>query len=256
MMGSMATRQDGSRPTATQRRAHARSVTLAGRLGAALREARRASGRLQRDASVEAGVSQPRFSELERGLGASASLATWTAAAEAIGEQLVAFLEHVPGASLPRDYQHLRRQQLVVGLAHRGGWRPMPEHPVDADAFRSRSIDVFLTRVGRCEAVVVEIWDWFNDVGAAMRGLDDKIAAVRRSLGPEGDDPDAPWSISGLWVVRGTQRNRQLVRELGNLFAAKFPGSARAWLGAPLGIRQPPCPLALASCGPTSPVPG
>ena len=98
MMRSMPTRQGGSRPTAAQRRAHARSVALAGQLGAARREARRASGRLQREASVEAGVSQPRFSELERGLGASASLATWTAAAEALGEQLVAFLEHVSGA--------------------------------------------------------------------------------------------------------------------------------------------------------------
>ncbi len=159
-------------------------------------------------------------------------MATWAAAAEAVGEQLVAFLEHIPGASLPRDYEHLKRQQLVVSAAMKGGWEPMPESPIDPNVIRSRSIDVFLTRRHRREAAAVEIWDWFNDVGAAMRGLNDKVAAVRRSLGPEGDDRDALWSISGLWVVRGTQRNRQLVRELGNLFAAKFSGSARAWLGA------------------------
>jgi len=207
-------------------------VALAGRLGAALREARRASGRLQREASVEAGVSQPRFSELERGLGASASLATWTAAAEALGEQLVAFLEHVSGGSLPRDYEHLKRQQLVVSAAMRGGWEPTPESPIDPNALRSRSIDVFLARRYRREAAAVEIWDWFNDVGAAMRGLDDKVAAVRRGLGPDADGDNEAWRVRGLWVVRGTRRNRELVRELHDLVASKFAGSAIAWLAA------------------------
>jgi hypothetical protein len=179
--------------------------------------------------SVEAGTSQPRYSELERGLGASASLTTWTSAAEAVGEQLVAFLEHVPGAARPRDYEHIKRQQLIVGIAVKGGWRPMPEHPVDADAFRSRSIDVFLTRVAQREAVVVEIWDWFADIGHAMRGLDGKTAAIRR-MSEEGRSD--PWRVIGLWVVRGTKRNRTLVRELGDIFAAKFGGSSRAWLAA------------------------
>jgi hypothetical protein len=195
-----------------------------------LREARLASGRLQGEASLEAGISQPRYSELERGLGASASLATWTAAAEAVDEQLVAFLERVPGATRPRDYEHLKRQQLVVGAATRGGWRPIPESPVDTNAIRSRSIDVFLTRAHLHEAAVVEIWDWFNDVGAAMRGLDDKISAIRRGLGNE--DPVSEWPVGGLWVVRGTRRNHDLTRELRDVFASKFAASATGWLAA------------------------
>jgi hypothetical protein len=181
---------------------------------------------------MEAGISQPRYSELERGLGASAPLATWSAAAEALGEQLVAFLEHVPGAALPRDYEHLKRQQLVVRAAIKGGWQPMPESPIDPSAVRSRSIDVFLTRADRHEAAAVEIWDWFNDVGAAMRGLDNKIAAIRRTLAPDADGDIGAWRVGGLWVVRGTHRNRGLVRELRDVFESKFSGSAAGWLAA------------------------
>jgi hypothetical protein len=117
----------------------------------------------------------------------------------------------------------------------KGGSEPMPESPIDPIALRSRSIDVFLTRAALREAVAVEVWDWFDDVGAAMRGLDGKMAAIRLNLGPEADHRDAPWSIGGLWVVRGTRRNRQLVRELQDLFAAKFRGSPRGWLSALTG---------------------
>jgi hypothetical protein len=154
-----------------------------------------------------------------------------------VGQQLVAFLERVPGAARPRDYEHIKRQQLVVGIAVRGGWRPMPEHPVDADSLRSRSIDVFLMRVAQREAVVVEIWDWFADVGEAMRGLDGKTAAAKRMLE---DRRNGPWRVAGLWVVRGTRRNRELVGELRELFASKFPGIPAAWLTA---LEDPTTPM-------------
>ena len=108
----------------------------------------------------------------------------------------------------------------------------MPEHPVDALALRSRSIDVFLTRAHSHEAVVVEIWDWFNDVGAAMRGLDDKVSAIRRALGTQSHDSLEAWGAGGIWLVRGTRRNRELVREFQDLFESKFAGSSIAWLAA------------------------
>lgn len=234
----MATDQQRRRTTQSQRRGQLRSEELASRLGRGLREARIAAGRLQRQVAAEAGISQPRCSDLELGRGAGATIETWTIAAEAVGQQLVAFLEHVPGAARPRDYEHIKRQQLVVGIAVKGGWRPMPEHPIDADALRSRSIDVFLTRAPGSEAVVVEIWDWFADVGDAMRGLDGKTAAVTRMLE---DRRAGPWRVGGLWVVRGTRRNRMLVREVQDLFAAKFGGSPRAWLSA-LGRADTPMP--------------
>ncbi len=46
-----------------------------------------------------------------------------------------------------------------------------------------------------------------------------------RALGPE-------WRVQGLLVVRGTHRNRALVRDLRPLFAARYPASSQAWLRA------------------------
>jgi len=232
MIRPMPTGQRRGRATQSQRRGQARSAELADRLGRGLREARVSAGRLQRQVAAEAGISQPRCSDLERGLGAGATLETWALAAEAVGRQLVAFLERVPGAARPRDYEHIKRQQLIVGIAVRGGWHPMPEHPLDGDSLRSRSIDIFLTRADRREAMVVEIWDWFADVGDAMRGLDDEIAAIRRTLAPGADGDIEAWRVGGLWVVRGTHRNRGLVRELRDVFESKFSGSAAGWLAA------------------------
>jgi len=80
---------------------------------------------------------------------------------------------------------------------------------------------------------VVEIWDWFDDVGGVLRGLDGKVVALRDRL-----DSSADWTVRGLFVVRDTRRNRQLVTELGPMFAARFPGNARTWLRALTDPRQ------------------
>ncbi len=139
--------------------------------------------------------------------------------------QLAAFIEAQPGADLPHDIEHLRRQALVVELSRAGGWAATPEAAVAGDSPRPRSIDVLLEREAHREVAVVEIWDLILDGGAAMRGLEAKVAATRGRLGSE-------WWIEGLLVVRGTHRNRRLVRELAGLFAARYPASSRAWLGA------------------------
>jgi transcriptional regulator with XRE-family HTH domain len=181
----------------------------------------------QAQTAFRAGVSQARISQLERGHGRGASLETWATVAAAVGEQIVGFLERAPGASLPRDIEHLRRQSALIEIARPGGWSSLPEFRLDQDARWSRSIDVALVRRATAEAVVVEIWNWFEDVGAALRGLDGKVAALRDQL-----DPSVQWTVRGLFVVRDTRRNRQLVTELRPMFAARFPGNARVWLRA------------------------
>ncbi len=206
-----------------------RSGYLAQRIGIGLRESRIGVRLTQAEASDRAGVSQPFWSRLERGGGGTASLETLAACAAAVDTQLAAFLEAVPGADLPRDMEHLRRQQLVVGLARNGGWIARPERPIDPLARRSRSIDVELERTSRREIAVVEIVDLLTDGGDAMRGLADKVAAVRRDAG-------AGWSVSGLLVLRSTSRNRGLVQEFADLFAARFPASSAAWLAS---LRDP-----------------
>ena len=210
----------------------ARAEELATRLGVALRESRMASGLIQADVARSAGVVQSFVSRMERGLGASASLETWAAVAVSAGAQLAAFLEELPGAARPRDYEHLKRQQLVVEAAVAGGWRATIEHPTGRRSDRPASVDVRLDRAERRETAIIEIWDWFDDVGAAYRGFDEKLTAAsrehaRRELG--GADP---WRVSGVIVVRATRRNRQLVREFRTLFRTRFPGTSATWLAS------------------------
>ena len=210
-----------------------RTSYLAGRVGVALRESRQALRMRQSDAADRAGVSQAFWSLLERGGAGTASLETLASCAAAVSTQLAAFIEATPGATLPRDIEHLRRQQLVIASAAVGGWSARPERPIDPGADRSRSIDVQLERAVRREVAVVEIEDLFADGGQAMRGLEDKVAAVRRGVGSD-------WSVRGLLVLRSTNRNRGLVRELGDLFATRFPASSEVWLAA---LRDPSRPM-------------
>lgn len=178
-------------------------------------------------------MSQPEIAKLEAGGGWNTGLDTWCAAAAAVGQQVAAFLERMPGAHLPRDIEHLRRQDLVIRESVPGGWHALPEALLPDDTPHPRSIDVHLVRERRREIAVVEIWDLIADGGAAMRGLEGKVHSVRQRMGPA-------WNVQGLLLVRGTRRNRELVRELGHLFAARYPASSDAWLRA---LRDPAAPL-------------
>jgi transcriptional regulator with XRE-family HTH domain len=218
-------------PDRTRRRAGSsrlagreRSGYLARRIGIGLRESRIALALTQSQAADRAGVSQTFWSNLERGRGTTASLETLAACAAAVGTQLAAFLEATPGADLPRDIAHLRGQAAIVRFSQPGGWRATVEAAIDPLARRSRSIDVELVRDGLGEIAVVELIDLFSDVGEDLRGLADKVAAVRR------DHPQA--RVSGLIAVRATRRNRALVGELAVVLDARFPGSSTEWIAA------------------------
>jgi hypothetical protein len=169
---------------------------------------------------------------MERGAGHTASIETWAAVAAASGAQLVCFLEELPGATRPRDYQHLRRQQLIASVAARGGWRATAERAVDPSWRRSRSIDVLLERRPHHEIAVVEVVDWFDDVGAAWRGLDAKVATIARDRASVELAGGPPTKVAGLLVIRGTRRNRLLVREFAMIFRTHFPARSGAWLAA------------------------
>lgn len=177
----------------------------------------------QADVAERSGVSQAWVSRMERGLGRTASLETWASVAAAAGSQLASFLENLPGASRPRDYEHLKRQQTVLNVARGGGWTGRAEARIDAWP-RSRSIDVLLQRGASAEIAVAEIWDFFDDVGGSWRGLDGKIETIRR------EHPQS--RVSGIFVVRATKRNRQLIEEFESMFRQRFPASSGAWLRA------------------------
>ncbi len=222
------------RATAARRRGRARAEYVARRIGTGLRDVRLAQGRRQADVSSEAGISQPYYSRIERGLEPGAALETLTACAAALNVQLAAFVEAMPGASLPRDIEHLRRQALIIEIAARGGWQAMPEAALPGDGPRPRSIDVLLTRAIRREAAVIEVWDLLADGGEAIRGLEAKVAATRDRLG-------GTWRVEGLLLLRRTGRNRMLVRDLAPLIRARYPTVSAAWLKA-LGDPGAPMP--------------
>lgn len=213
------------RASAEARRAADRAGYLARRIGTGLRDARLARGLPQREVASTAGITQPFYSRIERGLEHGASLLTLATCASAIDTQLAAFIEALPGASLPRDLEHLRRQSHLVSLAMRGAWVSDPESLLEGDGLRPRSIDVLIRRLAAREAAVVEIWDLLLDGGEAMRGLGAKVLATRQRLGPD-------WRVEGLLLLRATSRNRALVRELAPLLAARFPASSAAWVRA------------------------
>ena len=136
------------------------------------------------------------------------SIETWARVAAAVGDQLVGFLELAPGATPPRDIEHLRRQSALIAAAAAGGWTALPELAIDPGAIRSRSIDVALIRRAAARPSLVEVWDWFDDVGASLRGLDAKVEVLDIPLrdepinGAEGLAGRDAWRVRGLFVVR------------------------------------------------------
>ena len=96
-----------------------------------MRDARLAQGLRQVDVATAAGITQPHYGRIERGLEPGAKLATLCACAAALNVRLAAFIEAMPGADLPRDIEHLRRQSLVVATAQAGGWTAIPEASID-----------------------------------------------------------------------------------------------------------------------------
>ncbi len=169
-----------------------RSTYLAHRLGIGLRESRVALAMTQAAASDRAGVSQGFWSALEHGRGSAASLETLAACAAAVGTQLAAFVEATPGADLPRDIAHLRGQAAILRFAAPGGWIGSPEADIDVRSRRSRAIDVRLDRRDGREIAVVELVDLLADGGDALRGLSDKVRAVRHANPPAAVRPPCP----------------------------------------------------------------
>lgn len=232
-MGGMRRPATRHRQTILQRDAAERAAYLARRIGIALRDSRRALGLTQREVATRAGITQTHVSRIERGVEPATPLTTLAACAAAVGVQLAAFIEARPGASLPRDHEHLRRQALVIDTARAGGWRGEPEARVTVPGGQPRSVDVLLARDVARECAVTEIWDLMPDIGDAMRGLEAKVEAVRQRLDPE-------WRVTGLLVVRATRRNRELVHRFGALFRARYPASSTAWLRA---LTDPDAPM-------------
>ena len=94
--------------------------------------------------------------------------------------------------------------------------------------------------------ILVECWNTFGDLGAAVRSTSRKRAeAAELAIAVGGDRPHRVFSC---WVVRDVERNRQLVARYPELFASTFPGLVR-----PVGQGSRPSRSQFGSFGPTRP---
>jgi transcriptional regulator with XRE-family HTH domain len=209
-----------------------------------LGDARKAIGATQQEAAGTAGISRGTWSGLEVGGDGRVTLATWNRAAFAVGSRVDGFLKRASAASQPRDAVHLRHQELIIRVASQGGWRALPEEPIDREARSSRAADVLLER--GTEYALIEVWDWFDDVGGALRDWDRRLSALERyAIARMTIDAPVP-RHGGCWVLRATHRNRQLVQEHRHLFRSRFPGSGSVWLATlTTPGRRPPDEAAL-----------
>jgi len=224
--------------------ADARADELARTLGRALGDRRRHQRMTQAQVADAAAVAPSTVSAAERGGGAGYTIRTWTRLARSLEVDLRAYLDQASAAGQPRDIVHLRNQELLIRTAASGGWRSRPEHTLGDPTRGARSIDVLLTRP--LELAVMEVFDWFEDVGAAARSWDRKLARIEAlalaRLPPPVQGIEVPLPrVSGCWVVRATRRNRELVAAHPALFHARLPGSRVAWLRA-LAEREVPMP--------------
>lgn len=205
------------------------------RLGAQLREARRARRMSQEALGEKAGVGRMTVGRVERGRAGGVTLDSLQRIALAAGRPLVVRALR-PVDEEPADAGHLALQELVLRIARGAGFEVSAELPTRPSE-PWRSIDVAFQDRLRRRLVVVECWNTFGDVGAGLRASDRKLVEAEGWAA-------AMWGEEGLaalvWVVRDVARNRRLVQRYPELFASRFRGSSLLWCRALQGDAPPP----------------
>jgi transcriptional regulator with XRE-family HTH domain len=141
-------------------------------------KASRQRRRLNQEAlAARVGISRGRLADIEAGRGANSPLEVWFALGEALGRPFRA--EFVRDRlEEPADAGHLAIQELVLKLGRRAGFDGRFEFPTrPTDPARSSDASL-LDRRGR-RLVLVECWNTFGDLGAAVRSSDRKLADAR-----------------------------------------------------------------------------
>jgi hypothetical protein len=201
--------------------------TIAARVGATFRDARRARRLTQSQVGQVVGVHQSRISQLELGRGLGSPMGLWIAVGLAVGSPMAVGTSRSIDAE-PRDAGHLAPQETNLRLAREhgvGGTFELPTRP----APNAPSIDVGLHDNRHRTLTVVEIWNRLDDLGAGVRSFNRKLLEAGELAVNAGGDGDA-YRVAGCWVLRATAANRRLVARYPSIFAAQFTGSSRAWV--------------------------
>jgi transcriptional regulator with XRE-family HTH domain len=214
------------------------SAAIAATLGREALATRRRRRLTQQRLADAIGISRPRYAEIERGEGATAPLETWARIGAALRRPLaVSFSRDIdqPG---PRDAGHLAAQELVLRLARthsRTASFELPTRPADP----ARSSDIGLRHDAIRTLILVEIWNRIDDVGAAARATDRKVAEAAAPAAFAGADGE-PYRIASCWLLVDTAANRRLVAAYPEIFRTRFPGSSAGWARALAEGAAPP----------------
>jgi transcriptional regulator with XRE-family HTH domain len=226
------------------------AASIASSLGGDLRTTARRRRLTQAEVGRRVGLSGPRIGEIQRGMGASASLETWVKLGKAVGRPLAVSFSRDIDAHEAHDAGHLAAQELVLGFARRHGRRAdfeLPTRPSDP----TRSIDVALLDDAARVLIVVEIWNRLDDLGRAARATSRKAAeaegpaTIAARTGP-------PYRVAVCWLLVDTAANRRLVARYPEILQSRFPGSSFGWARCLCDCLPPPDQSGIAWIDPRS----
>ena len=198
---------------------------IAATLGRETRATRRRRQLSQAALGERVGLGQSEISYLERGHGAGTSLETWVAIGIALDRPIAIGFSRDTIQPL-QDAGHLAAQELVIRIAAAAGWLPTFETPSNPSDPRFVS-DIVLTRE---RAVLVEVWNRLDDLGAAVRSTDRKLADLAGRREP----------ARSCWILVDSAANRAIVRQYPAILRARFPASWIEWVRGLTGRSEPP----------------
>ena len=200
-------------------------------LGGQVRVRRRRLLLSQAELGRRVGLSQPRISAIERGLGLGLPLELWVGLGIALDQPIAVSFSRPTRAEDLTDAGHLDVQEYMLEIGRRNRRRGSFEQatrPFDP----SRSVDVQqIDTIHDC-LIALEAWNRMSDFGAAARSSDRKVAELERQ--------GRSARVALCWVVRDSHANRALVRRYPEVIAARFTGSSTAWVEALERGARPP----------------
>jgi transcriptional regulator with XRE-family HTH domain len=215
-------------------------------LGAKVRSARKRRRWSQRALGEMVGLTQTRLGQIERGLGATASLEVWHAIASALAMPLRVELGR-DSTEEALDAGHLAIQELMLRLARETG-RAKTFELATKPANPSYSIDVGTRDDANRVLIIQECWNSFGNINESVRSTRRKIAEAEQLAVAIGGE-NGPYRVAAVWIVRDTRRNREILTRYPEVFASAFTGSSMEWVRALITVgAAPPAELGLVWC--------
>jgi hypothetical protein len=162
-------------------------------------------------------------------------LETWVAIGIALDRPLAVAFGRDVFDPLPRDAGHLTAQELLLRYATdvgRTGQFELSTRP----GRPAQSVDVCLVDRRQRTLILIEVWNRLDDLGAAARSTDRKMAEARDLAAAT----DPPRRVAGCWVLVDNAANRQIVRRYPAILRSRFPGSSAGWVRALTSDAPPP----------------